>query len=155
MRYIELFEEKEEKEDGLYVAAYFDEKTNDKLYDLYKDFDVGIKTPKSSLHCTIVYSKEPVDFESIVYEEEQIATFKEYLLWDTQDGKTLVMVINADYLKQRHSEAEKLGASYDFDEYTPHITLLKELPEDFEISDIKEPDFEIIIRGEFSEPIEN
>jgi hypothetical protein len=32
---------------------------------------------------------------------------------------------------------------------------LKELPEDFEISDIKEPDFEIIIRGEFSEPIEN
>lgn len=79
--------------------------------------------PEEELHVTICYSKNPLnwsllnfnlDTKEIEVEEAEIEVF---------DGGAVVLKFESDYLKLRHEYFVQNGASFDFDEYNPHITL--------------------------------
>ena len=44
-------------------------------------------------------------------------------IWDTPKGSALILCLDSEYLKQRHGLSMILGATYDFPDYKPHITL--------------------------------
>jgi len=106
--------------------------------------------PVEDPHVTIVYSKKKVDLEP---KDDEVIIDKITGSGILGKEKVLVLFVKSKKLTARHNRAKRLGATWDYDSYKPHITIsvdgkeLKELP-DFEIKLGKE----IIkpIKGDFS-----
>jgi hypothetical protein len=116
MKYKELVQ-------GTYVGIKFCPDTIKKLVDLQKEVGVFHRIPPSKFHVTLVHSKKPVPWESS--EIKETAKTKGFRIFKTRDSGTncLVLELDSPYLHGRFAEAMALGATYDFDEYIPHITL--------------------------------
>jgi len=129
------------KEPGTY-AGYRYNKDDVKLISKYAN-DAGIPHPlnPNKMHTTLLYSKKPCpDYEPLGKLEPPIeAKLGKFDVWKTQDGKNaLVLNLIAPKMVKRHKDLMKEhGASYDYDEYKPHITVsydvgdldLKDLPD--------------------------
>lgn len=79
---------------------------------------------ENRLHCTVIYSRLPCpDFKpnpATVYE----ASFVGYELFDSDDNKALVIVLNAPSVVARHIQIRaEHGATHDHPLFTPHVTL--------------------------------
>ncbi len=121
-----------EKKRGSYAGVHFDEDTLKRI----KEFSIGNKIPQrvqsSKLHSTVLYSKKYLPNYKAQGELETpiIGTPKKFSVWETQpdkDGGTansLVLQYDASELVAHHQKLMKEhGATYDFDEYKPHVTL--------------------------------
>jgi len=106
--------------------------------------------PVEDPHITIVYSKKKVDLEP---KDDEIIIDKITGSGILGKEKVLVLFVESKKLTARYNRAKRLGATWDYDSYKPHITIsvdgkeLKELP-DFEIrlgKEIIKP-----INGDFS-----
>lgn len=86
----------------------------------------GVYKPES-MHVTIIYSKESVDWMKFGEPWQSEITIKEggprlhEMFGDLND--VLVLQFACSELHWRHKEALRLGASFDFDEYQPHISI--------------------------------
>lgn len=108
---------------GLYVAAKFSESTLDALENLQRELKIPNPVPRDKLHSTIVYSRVYVPYK-VASGSFEIANSGSFTIFETQDGsRALVLELESDYLTARHSYAKALGASYDFPDYRPHITM--------------------------------
>ena len=68
------------------------------------------------------------------------------------DHDVLVLSFKSEELEKRHMVGRKKhNLTWDFDDYKPHITLAKDLPEDFNIEELVVPSFSIILDGEYTE----
>jgi hypothetical protein len=141
---------------GLYVAAFFSDETNQNLTKYLKDNNIPNPIVSPGFHTTIVYSRVPVNtFEPNHSVDIKINPDASLEAWDMQNGmKCLVLCYRSLYLDLRFQEAMAQGATYDFDEYKPHISLSYDLPPDFDVSALPLPEFPIHIIGEYAEPIE-
>jgi hypothetical protein len=146
-----------EQSSGLYVAAYFDDETNQRIAKYLADYNIPNPIKSPGFHTTIVYSKVPVnDFEPNHSIDITVDTTDSIIEgWDTPSGaRCLVWHYDSTYLRLRFEEAMEAGATYDFDEYKPHISLSYDIGQDYDVSTLPVPDFPIYLRGEYSEPIE-
>lgn len=108
---------------GLYVAAKFSELTLDALEKLQRSLKVPNPVPREKLHTTIVYSRINVPYK-VASGSFEIAQSGKLTIFETQSGaNALVFELESDYLAARHNYAKALGATYDFPDYRPHITL--------------------------------
>jgi hypothetical protein len=90
----------------------------------------GFKTTLGSdMHVTIVYSKQPVDWTSSY---PKVKTLSEMggsrTVEPLGDEGAVVLKFQSSALGARWGEWRDLGASWDYEGYTPHITLSYELP---------------------------
>lgn len=134
-----------EEKQGIYISAILTDESKTKLYDFVeKNLNLDKKTAKEDYHTTIVYSRDPfpVEFGTVDDFGTAIAFPSGYELFNTQDGgKCLVLKLNCHFLHTMHHLFEKLGASYDYDEYKPHITLCYNFTG--ELGTLLLPDFDI------------
>ena len=102
----------------------------------------GLKTiDPTELHCTIAYSRRlfqrtpnPLDIVvSDVYPQLEILG----------DEGCVVLKLKSKELENRFNECIEAGATYDYENYIPHITIAVNVTED--ISKYKSPDFDIIL----------
>lgn len=109
-------------ESGVYMSGQFSEDSNKTLASIQKT--LGIKDPivSNKLHVTIVYSRKDIELypESDLNEPANVVDID---IWDTKYGKTLVAKLDSSYLTDRFQQAMDSGATYDHDEYKPHVTL--------------------------------
>lgn len=111
-----------ESSEGLYVCAKFSDLTLDAIERLQRDLKVPNPVPREKIHSTIVYSRVTVPYVAASGSFE-VATSGELEVWDTKSGKTLILKLDSEYLAFRHNYAKALGATYDYPDYKPHITL--------------------------------
>ncbi|ADO19497.1 hypothetical protein [Escherichia phage PSD2001] len=111
-----------EVSEGLYVAAKFSELTLDALENLQRSLKVPNPVPREKFHSTICYSRVNIPYV-VASGSFEVANSGHLEVWKTDDGSTLVLVLDSDYLSCRHMYARALGATHDFPDYTPHITL--------------------------------
>lgn len=148
-----FFNEDEANDEGLYVAALYDADTCRKLSEYQRKFNIPNPTPESGFHTTIVYSRVPVDFEEMHTVDETVnPAFSQIEVWPNDYGNVLVLKIFSPYLHLRFQEAMAAGATYDFPEYQPHVTLSYDIG-DWDHKQLKLPDFPLVITGEYSEPL--
>jgi hypothetical protein len=77
-----------------------------------------------ALHVTIVYSKEPVDFNNVEAENKNKVTINNGTRSiETFDGGATVLKFQSKVLAKRQKELLALGCSCDYDTYKPHITI--------------------------------
>lgn len=109
---------------GTYIGVRFDKDTLKMLQGLQRMYKIPDPTPTSDMHATVIYSRVPVEFPLNTDINEKVSREVRFHVFNTRDGKrALVLKIKSDYLTQRHELGTELGASYDFPDYIPHITL--------------------------------
>jgi len=147
---------------GTFAGARLADVTVQGLQRFQRENDIQNPIPPEKFHVTILYSRKPCpEYEPAGKYPAPIAA--DFLAWDLfpsqkdKDGNhsnCLVMKINSPELRARHRYLmDKHGATFDFDEYIPHLTLsynagdvlLEALPE------FVEP---IIITREYYQPID-
>lgn len=109
---------------GTYIGVRFSDESLKILKDLQKMYKIPDPTPVSDMHSTVIYSRVPVDFPINNAVNEKVSREVQFHVFNTRDGKrALVLKIKSDYLTKRHELGTELGATYDFPDYIPHITL--------------------------------
>lgn len=149
MRYSEIVDS------GLYVAVKFSKETINDLENLVNELvEHGMSNPVDDFHATVVYSRKNIDWDTATDIDETARPIG-FEKFDTkEDKKCLVLLLTSDYLSRRFNLAMEKGATYDFDDYRPHITLSYDCG-DFDISKLSIPDFTVHISEEYSSPLED
>lgn len=137
----------EQEAPGTYAGAHFSPESQAKLVKLISRTKIPNGVPSDKLHTTLIYSRKHLpDFQAMgEISPPWRATPVKYDVWESQpdeDGKKskcLVLVLNCPAACERHSQVmDEHGATYDFDEYTPHVTLSYDIG-DFDVSTLPEP----------------
>jgi len=93
------------------------------------------------MHVTVTYSKSPVDWLAMGEPYDKEVTVEaggpRRLERFGPKGDVVVLVFASDALFWRNAAMRDRGASYDFPEYTPHVTLAVDVPSDRDISTIE------------------
>jgi phage-related protein (TIGR01555 family) len=115
------------------------------------------------MHVTVLYSREPVDWMAMGS------------AWDQNDQGELrvapggprmleqfgsvepatVLLFNSSALSWRHEDMVSKGASHDFDDYVPHITLSYGVPAGFDLSSIEPYRGELVFGPEIFEALDD
>lgn len=92
-------------------------------------------TPADDLHVAIAFSRQPVDWmkvgESWTGDKDGELVIKPggaRLVEPLGDKGAVVLLFNSSELSWRHEEIKRAGASFDFDEYQPHVTITYQAP---------------------------
>jgi DNA topoisomerase-1 len=81
------------------------------------------------LHVTVVYSKDPVDWESLAEDDtELLANDGQRKVEPLGDGGAVVLKFKSDRLQARWNAWRKAGASWDYENYQPHVTITYKNP---------------------------
>jgi len=143
----------DDKSAGTYVAVKYNWDTRKALQALQERISVPNPVEPSEFHTTVVYSRKSIAWDPELKLEVE-AKPKGFQCWDTHDKKKcLVLLIDCPFLHERWQEAMDKGATYDFDDYRPHISLSYDIGEDFDAKSIEVPDFPMVITHEYVKKI--
>lgn len=127
----------DQQDNGIYMATKYDDDSLSMIVNLVNQHNIPNPLAQEKIHTTIVYSRVPVPglVATEVIDPPEQANHIGYDVWPSQkDTNCLVMLLDSTYLHARfHHAVDDLGASYDYDEYKPHITLSYDVPSDFDV----------------------
>lgn len=115
--------------------------------------------PPDDMHVTVVYSKASVDWFKLgePYTENEdgglVVRAGGPRSVEQFGDRAVVLQFASAPLAWRHQDAERAGASYDYDEYLPHVTITYEAPADMQIANIVPYKGELRFGPEIFEPI--
>ena len=136
-------------ESKTYCCAIFNSETNKNLKQYCKQNN--LPNPCSEFHSTVVYSRVHVEFEPLEFVGVTIPSYNTSISkWKTDNGWIIVMTLNSKWLHYRFREAKELGATWDFPEYAPHITLCTDAY-NVDISKLSPITFDLVIESEYCE----
>lgn len=123
---------------GTYVGAKFSPASVEVIKQLQKSLGLFDPVKESKLHTTISFSRKYFEGFALNTNQTEIGRFKRLEVFPTQTGKrALVAIFDSPYLEERHKYSRILGASYDYDEYHPHVTL------SYDIGALKLPEIDL------------
>lgn len=139
---------------GAYVGVRFDDESLKQLQNLQKMYKIPNPTPTKDMHSTVIYSRVPVDFPICDEVNQVVDRQVQFHVFNTRDGaRALVLKIKSDYLTKRHELGTELGATYDFPDYIPHITLSYDVGDkQFSTKSFK-LEKDLIIKSEYAEEL--
>lgn len=146
----------EDGKPGTYAGVRFDKRTVKSLEKYVKDND--IPNANDNWHTTLLYSRKhlPNYVPKEKYKPAMEGTPMALEVWPTQSGKNC-LVINyscSQLYQQHHKLMMKHGATYDFDEYKPHITLSYDVG-DLDVDKLPQYKNKIKIVGEYREELDD
>lgn len=97
------------------------------------------------LHVTVAYSKTPLDWMKVEGEDwnqEKDGTIEVppggvRIVEPLGDKGAVVLLFTSSRLSWRHEQIIRAGASHDFDEYQPHVTITYAKPDDLDLSKVE------------------
>lgn len=147
----------EQKKEGTYSGVHFDNATKKAIRLFTKENDIPNVVPRDKLHTTVLYSRKHLpDYKPLgKLDTPLIGKFKQFDLWKSQDGnQCLVMLFDCTDLVDRHKFLMKEhDATYDYDEYKPHVTLSYDVGENFNLKSLPSYEGPINITEEYMEPL--
>lgn len=136
---------------GTYVGVRFSSDSLDKIKSIQDKLKLYKPVPLEKLHSTVVFSREKVPYN--VETRPAKATTGKLDVFATATGKrALVMHLDSEYLTNRHEYGKVLGATWDYPDYNPHVTLSYDIGAR-NIKDIIEP-VELDIETEYLEDLD-
>jgi hypothetical protein len=128
-----LYDEVARLEQGLYAWLTPGERSILNILGLVKD--APFKTCSSTdLHCTLIYCKGPLPKALRVPDDKVCAAFLTQLLtWEDHKGRRiLVAELQSEEIQALHQVLVAEGLKHSYPEYSPHITLAKDVKLDAE-----------------------
>lgn len=120
---------------GKYVGVHFTPDTIKQVKKIVDGEGIPNAISPEDYHATIAHSSRsniPGYEPDGKLDEPAQATIDHFKIFNTKEGgRCLVAALDSDYLRDRHQKTMDHGASYDFDEYIPHVTLSYNVGEDW------------------------
>ena len=132
--------------DGTYVAFTLS-KESKALLDNFVEMNLGLteRVDSNTYHITIIYSRTPVPSAENYKDNHKLPTtaiVSGYEIFPTKhDGKCLVMRLVCPYATELNSELTKQGATSDYTEYKPHMTLAYDMSQEVDPHSLPLPQF--------------
>jgi phage-related protein (TIGR01555 family) len=120
-------------------------------------FDTTV--PAGEMHVTLLYSRSPVDWMKMgsAWDQDEKGQLKVppggARMVTKFDGGAVVLLFNSSSLSWRHEDMVRNGASHDFDEYAPHVTVTYEAPVGFDPEKVEPYRGELIFGPEVFEEV--
>lgn len=132
--------------DGTYVAYQMSQDSMDTL-DNFVKVNLGLeeRVSKQTYHITVIYSRNPVPHaEAYAGPSVAVATANAYEVFPTKDGgRCLVLRVSCDKAESLNKELGTFGATSDYSEYKPHVTLAYNIQQEIDIATLPLPQFPI------------
>jgi hypothetical protein len=98
---------------------------HDEIRSWMRDAGFASSLPGEDMHVTVAYSREPLDWSSLTPSDDELTVERDDARTVTPlgDGGAKVLRFRSDALASRWQEIRDAGASWDFAEYHPHVTL--------------------------------
>lgn len=115
-----------EDRSGIYIAVRYSNNTEKALLDIQNKYN--LPNVNTDFHTTLIYSRigsipMPEDYD-LSKHTDLVETDVRSEIWDTKDGRTLVLLFPHVYLEEKHKMLiDKYKYNFDYDKYKPHITL--------------------------------
>lgn len=130
--------------DGTYASFEMDDNSK-KLLDHFVEMNLGLqeRIDPNTYHITIIYSRTPVPkaegFAGAIYVDAKVAGYE---VFPTKTGdKCLVMRMNCPSAVTMNEHLNKLGATSDYTEYKPHVTVCYNYNGPDDVSQLPVPQF--------------
>jgi hypothetical protein len=111
---------------GRYIGIKFTPDTKEKLRAIIDDEAIPNGIDTEDLHSTVAYSRGsniPGYEVAGKFEKPIKAEISYFDIFPSQDGKNcLVAKLNSPDLVKMHNKTREHGATFDYDEYKPHVT---------------------------------
>lgn len=130
MKLKQLLEKKKQK--GIYAGVRFDDDTAKRIKTFIEENEIPNGVPNNKLHTTVLYSKKHLpNFKAAdKYDKPLIGKPTDFDVWKSQPDEEgnmtncLILLYDCQQLIDRHESLMKEhNATFDYDEYNPHITL--------------------------------
>lgn len=159
MKLVQLVERATKQKVERYVGVRYSKQSVQQILDFIERNDIDNPIERKDIHTTVAYSRDPINSSvSILGDIDQPfkAKPKGFAVWKTRnEGNALVMLLTCDKLTERHLYfREQGGASYDFDEYLPHITLSYDVDPEFKVDDLKWDGDDLEVVKEYTEALD-
>lgn len=143
------------KKKGTYAGVHFDHDTKKRIQKYLKDNKIPNPLGLDKMHNTLIYSRKHLPkFQAAGrIDPPWVGKPTKFDVWESQSdektgekSKCLIMKFECAKCVDRHNEImDKHDATFDYDKYTPHVTLsydigdfdVKSLPDPSEIGDLK------------------
>lgn len=142
---------------GVYCALELNTISKDAITDTVKQLDIPEAITSDEYHVTIAYSKKHFDPGYTSRKEDIIGTITDFTYFpnSAKPGyKALVLLLDCDEAVQLHDDTMDRGASYDYPEYKPHITLSYDIADDYDFDFEKFRDMKVYFNRIYSEPLD-
>lgn len=159
---MKMQELQEEKKPGTFLGVHVSKDSKSDIMDFIKDNDIPNPTPKTKLHCTVIYSTNHVDIEpqgkiDPPWEAEVVGFEKWRSPPNTHKNKMTwccIMKVKCKEIVARHeSIMDTTDATYGFSKFKTHLTLSYDIPGDFNIKNLKWTADPIMIDNEYIEEL--
>jgi 2'-5' RNA ligase len=150
----------ERRKTGTYVSCDFSLNSAKLLSEWCIENSIPDPLEKRHYHTTILYSRSNVPNAQSILDsvtipiELSIIGFKLFDSEDNPDANALVLEFSAPYLVKIHQQLIAAGGTHDYDDYTPHVTVSYKAPRDFDLTKLKLPKFQIMVRKFKAEPLD-
>lgn len=108
---------------GTYAKAVPCEATKERIANLINILNIRNSVATHSLHTTLVYSDVEIPLESYTLPEPIAAKPIGFTVFCTEFYNCLVILLDSIGLTTLHQHARAMGATYDYDQYHPHVTV--------------------------------
>lgn len=145
--------------DGTYVSLLLNLESK-KALDRFTSEQLNLKDDNkvdpATYHCTLIYSRTPVpDAETLEIPKLVYAHVIGYEVFDTKQGnKCLVLRLNCPTAHEINGVLNKMGATSDYNEYKPHITICYDYKGELDLSRLPIPAFDIIFDDHEVKPLD-
>lgn len=134
---------KEQESSGTYIDVKPDLKSKQSLHDWASEQGIPNLIDPSQYHTTLVYSRKAFDPG---YKELDVSFSGKIIGYDlfknSKGTPALVLKLESPELVDMHSEyRSNHGATHDYTDYTPHVTLSYDVPENFKLEEL--PNFKV------------
>lgn len=113
----------EEKKPGVYCGFKLDKEDAKHLVKWAKGEGVKNVYEPDDMHVTLAYSRDYFEYEPEGILKDPIVTKTREPKFLGKDKNVLVMTLESKELQKRFKECIDAGASYDFPDYIPHVTI--------------------------------
>jgi 2'-5' RNA ligase len=142
--------------DGTYVALLMDDETKE-LLDNFVEMNLGLseRVDPDTYHTTVIYSRTPVPTADNLRSGPATGKAVGYEVFPTKtDGKCLVMRVECAAATMLNKQLNKMGATSDYDEYKPHVTICYNYNGPDDVSQLPIPQFPLGFKGFEVKPLE-
>lgn len=114
----------------------------------------GFDTVLDNLHVTVIHSRTPVDWIKMGDDGAKVEIEEGGPRLMETFGEAIVLQFASYRLRWRNEQARNLGASFDYEEYQPHITITYKKPAGLDLSKVEPYQGEIILGPEHFEEVD-
>lgn len=151
----------EQKNKGTYAGVHFDKNTTDRIKAFIEANNIPNAAPSDKLHTTVLYSRKYLPNYEPAGDVNMTGKPLKFEKWLTQaDDKgyrasALVLTYVCPELVNRHKELMKEhDATFDYDEFKPHITLSYDIGREFDTKKLDPKDIgDLNIINEYGEDL--